>query len=131
MSDGLIDTYGMGHGLAQAIRQYRRLCADPVSTSYNQHSAAVIVREAVEETKTFRAILESVAHSSTPVSRLHVQAALRDARDTNIATLLLRLTEYGLLARQWDHVPGRRGGKWLYSLSPLGRLVMGQKAGAV
>lgn len=115
------------NGLRQAVRQYWRLCAAGDSGPYNQVSAASIIREALAGSPRASMLLSILSEVPAPVSSLYLMRAMQvDLDRSTIPTVLFTFTEYGLVSRVWDNPAGRRGGRWLYELSGLGRLVMGK-----
>jgi hypothetical protein len=112
-------------GLKIAMRDYRRLCADPLSGPYNVTSAVAIIREGLESSRLNRDILRALAQASQPLSTQDLNAWLRrDELDTTVATYLLMLLDYTLVERQWTVRERLGGGYWKYWLSPLGKAVM-------
>lgn len=118
------------NGLVHAMRLYRRLCADPESAVYNRASGAELIREGLASTPRANELMTILQEVPFPVSTVYLRRAMGEAlTQGNLGMQLFRLTEYGLLERTWDNPPGRRGGRWLYQLSALGRLVMQEDNG--
>jgi hypothetical protein len=118
-----------GSGLRRAMRDYARLCADPESGAYNRVSGASIIREGLDAAPVLWDLLTRLVEAPHPVSAMDIARAMRDVRgQSNITTGLWTLANYELVTRTWENHRRRLGGgRWLYTLSPLGRLVMGQK----
>lgn len=119
-------------GWAVALEQYRRLCADPEAGAYNVTGAVVILQEALPLYAPQRhAILQVVAAASAAVSPRNVSHVLKMGfpPPTTVSTMLLNLYNEGLLDREWQrHGPPVPGGKYVYILSDLGKMVMGQES---
>jgi hypothetical protein len=110
--------------LKRALKDYRRLCAEPVSGGYNEVSAAVLLRESLATAPWIEEPFLVIGAAVGEVSVLYVMAAMRNhnAR-SQVGTALLTLYEAGLVLRTY-HRMKRGGGQFRYTLSALGRLVL-------
>ena len=111
-------------GLAQAIRDFQRLCGDEDMAAYNLKSGVAMIREGLKSAPSAAAILAMIGGAPVPVSALEVGAAVGGATcRSNLPSQLLTLTRYGLVTRVRAWLPDG-GAYWVYTLSPLGQLVM-------
>jgi hypothetical protein len=112
------------YGLRQAMKDYARLCAAGDSGPYNRVSGVVIIRDALTGSPRIAEVLSVLAEATTPLTVLDlidVMGARLDGSATG--THLWFLHGLGLVTRVWK--PNPRGGPTaIYTLSPLGRLVM-------